>query len=160
KNDINAVSEEGASALTYAVATNSPDVVKLLLDQGANVKLLNKEGHDLYYTLIGSYTPGRGSLERAVEKMELLQKAGLTAKTNGLLLHSAFGKNDLQLVAKLLELGEDINVADKDGYTLLHYAAMKSKDLKLMQFLVEKGADPSILTEFDESVLDLIAENE
>ncbi len=160
KNEVNAVSSEGQTALSNAVAFNSPEVVQLLLDKGADVKVKNKEGQNLYFVLVDSYRPGRGSLDRFNAILEKLQKAGLPVETNGLLLHTAFGKNDTKLMDRVLELGENINAKDKDGYTVLHYAAMKSKDLALMQYLVEKGADSSIATEFDESVTDLIAENE
>lgn len=78
----------------------------------------------------------------------------------GKLLHTTLEKDDKELLAKLIELGEDINAKDKDGYTVLHYAGMKSKNLDLLKFLVEKGANPNVKTELNESVLDLIAENE
>ena len=47
-----------------------------------------------------------------------------------------------------------------DGLTPLHLAAMKAKDVKLLQLLISKGADKKILTDFNESAFDLAKENE
>ncbi len=160
KNNVNAVNKAGQSALTQAVANNSPEVVKLLIDKGAKTAITDKEGNDLYFTLINSYRKGRGSIKRAGEIMDLLKASGLNMPKTGKLLHAALNKDDAELLTKLLESGEDINAKDKDGYTLLHYAGMKSKNLDLLKFLIDKGANPQLKTELDETVLDLIAENE
>lgn len=160
KNNVNAANKTGQTALAQAVATNTPDVVKLLIDKGANPKIKDQNGNDLYYTLISSYRKGKGSIQRTSDIMNLLQASGLAMPKTGKLLHTALDKDDKDLLAKLIESGEDVNAKDKDGYTVLHYAGMKSKNLDLLKFLVEKGANPSVKTELNESVVDLIAENE
>ena len=159
-NTLNATNTKGQSALTQAVATSSPEVVKLLLDKGANSSQKTVEGHDLYTVLLDAYRKEKGSVQRAEEIIALLVASGLPKPAPGVLLHKAFEKGDKELIEKLLQLGEDINAKDKDGYTLLHYASMKSKDLEMMKYLVAKGANPGIKTELDETVLDLISENE
>jgi len=160
KNDVNAINKTGQSALTQAVINNTPEIVKLLIDKGAKTAIKDKDGNDLYFTLINSYRKGRGSMQRTSEIMDLLKTSGLNMPKTGKLLHTALNKEDKELLTKLIEAGEDINTKDKDGYTVLHYASMKSKDLDLLKFLIEKGANPKVKTELDESVLDLIAENE
>ncbi len=160
KNNVNATNKINKSALSNAVAMNSAEVVKLLIEKGAKTDLKDKDGNDLYFTLVSSYRKGRGSVQRAGDIMNLLASSGLAFPKNGKLLHAALEKDDKELLAKLIELGEDINAKDKDGYTVLHYAGMKAKNLDLLKFLVEKGANPNVKTELDESVLDLIAENE
>jgi ankyrin repeat protein len=162
-NDVNFRNKNGVTALIQAVATNTPAAVKLLLDKGAEVTVRDNGGHDLFYHLVSSYSNGRGSLERFNEKLTLLTAKGLNItkrKDTSSLLHEALAKNDTELLKKLLSTGLDINAKDKDGYTLLHYSAMKAKDLNLLKFLTENGADARIATEFDETIFDLIAENE
>ncbi len=160
KNNVKAVNNAGQSALSQAVENNTTDVVKLLIDKGAKTDIKDKDGNDLYFTLMNGYRKGKGSIQRASEIMEVLRTSGQSMPKTGKLLHLALNKDDKELLAKLIESGEDINAKDKDGYTLLHYAGMKSKNLDLLKFLIEKGANATIKTELDESVIDLIAENE
>ncbi len=160
KNDINATNNAGQSALTQAVANNSAEIVKLLIEKGAKTDVKDGDGNDLYGTLISSYRKGRGSVQRATEIMDLLNASGIEMPRNGKLIHTALDKDDTDLMATLIKSGEDINAKDKDGYTILHYASMKSKDLDLLKFLIDNGANAKLKTELDESVLDLIAENE
>jgi len=47
----------------------------------------------------------------------------------------------LTILDKLIKAGADINVANEEGWTLLHLA-VKSQQEEVMLFLVEQGADP------------------
>src|SRR5690606_38411549 len=76
------------------------------------------------------------------------------------LFHMAVAQGMPALLERAAELGVDINKKNDDGLTPLHLAAMKSKDGSLMQALIAKGADKALLTDFDESALDLARENE
>ncbi|MDZ7878320.1 MAG: ankyrin repeat domain-containing protein [Saprospiraceae bacterium] len=160
KNEVNAVNNKGQSALLNAVAYNKPEIVKFLLEKGAKANLTDGEGHNLIHNLVSSYRKGKNSLQRAMELMDLLKTSGVDVKKSGLLLHAALDKDDNDLFTKLMEMGQDINAKDSDGYTVLHYASMKAKNIDLVKFLVAKGADSSINTPLDESVSDLIAANE
>lgn len=160
-NNVKAINTKGASALTNAVSFNKPEVVKLLIEKGADTRILDKEGHDLYYYVISNHR--KGSLQRTSEIIDLLKASGADIRRSanqGVLVHTALEKDDKELLGKLFDLGLNVNAKDKDGYTILHYAGMKAKNLDLLQFLVQKGADPRIKTELDETVLDLVAENE
>lgn len=158
--DINHKNKNGQTALYHAVASNSADVVSLLISNKADVTVKDKEGNDLYHTLIHHSRPGKGSLERTAQIIDLLEKNKLPQKKDGHLLHVALQKNDQELIDFLLHQGHDINAKDKDGYTILHYAAMRGKDLNMVKYLIGKGADTKLKTEMDESLEDLIEENE
>lgn len=161
KNEMNAVTKLNQSALTFAVANNSVEVVKLLIDKGAAINIKDKEGNGLYYSLVSSYRKDKkNSVARAESIFNLLKTSGLEMPKTGQLLHAAFDKNDKELLRLLVKMGENMNAKDKDDYTILHYAAMKSKDLELLKFLVENGANPHIKTNLGESLIDLIRENE
>jgi ankyrin repeat protein len=160
KNEVNAVNQKGQSALFNAIAYNSVEVVKLLLDKGAKATLTDNEGHNLFYHLVSNYRKGKGSLERAMALMDMLKTADVDIQKSGLLLHAALDKDDTELLSKLVDRGLNINAQDDEGYTVLHYATMKAKNLTLLKFLVDKGANPKINTQLNESVFDLIAENE
>ncbi|MEM6807539.1 MAG: ankyrin repeat domain-containing protein, partial [Bacteroidota bacterium] len=76
------------------------------------------------------------------------------------LAHLAVKEGEEYLLSKALELGVDINQKNGEGLTPLHLAAMQAKDETLLNMLITKGADKSILTDFDESAFDLANENE
>jgi ankyrin repeat protein len=60
-------------------------------------------------------------------------------------LMSAAGKGDLPTVEKLLGERADVNAADADGYTALHYA-VHCGDVKVVRALLAAGADVNART--------------
>ena len=74
--------------------------------------------------------------------------------------HMAVAEGEMALLEKAMELGVDINQKNEDGMTPLHLAAMNAKNKGLLAVLIEKGADKTILTDFEESAYDLANENE
>ena len=174
--NINVQNGNGESALTIAVKSGTPEAVSLLLDKGADVKVLDKQGNNLGFYLIQSYRPqmpgmgGRpegGNTQKQdpfAAKAKLLQDKGLnlaSAQNDGnTLYHLAVAKNDLALLKKLADLNIDINAKNKDGLTALHRAAMISKNDAILKYLISIGAKKEITTDFKESTFDLAKENE
>lgn len=76
------------------------------------------------------------------------------------LLHLATEKNSLSLLNQLFNYGIDVNAKNAQGYTALHIASMKAKNNSILKYLLSKGADHSIKTDFKESAYDLVLENE
>ena len=70
----------------------------------------------------------------------LLGVGGLTAQTNEGSLGEALRNRDLEAARSLVEQGVDVNAADPEGLTPLHWAAHWD-DLRLVELLLEKGAD-------------------
>ena len=58
-------------------------------------------------------------------------------------LQNAIDQNNLELLRRLLETGEDSTILGNNGNTLLMRVALKSSG-NLAQLLLEKGADPNI----------------
>lgn len=160
--DINAKDKAGRSALALAVRRNKPEVVQFLLDQGADIHTLDKKGNTLAFYLIPTFTAKKP--EAFETKLRLLQDKGLdltqVQHDGNTLLHLAAQENQLALLKRLLSFGIDINLKNRDGNTALHLAAMSAKNDKMLKYLVEKGADTSLKTDFEESVYDLVSENE
>ncbi|MCK0160959.1 ankyrin repeat domain-containing protein [Allomuricauda sp. F6463D] len=158
--DLDHTNKEGQSALTLAVQDNSAQIVDYLISQGAKTDVLDKDGNNLAYYLFSS----RGNPRDFDAKVKALSKAGLDLKTpqsdQRTVWHMAMDKNDLALLKKIQPLGADINAKDKQGNTVLHYAAMKSNNTDILKFLVANGANPASTTEFGETAHDLAQENE
>ena len=162
--DINAKNVKGESALTIAVKSGTPENVALLLNKGADVNVVDKDGNNLGVYLIQSYRPESKSPDPLDAKIKLLQDKGLnlaaSQKDGSTLYHLAVVKNELALLKKLASLNIDVNAKNKDGMTALHKAAMISKNDEIPKYLISIGAKKDIKTEFDESAYALAKENE
>lgn len=161
-NAVTTVNKKGETALTRAIRTNTDEVVAYLISKGADVHLKDKNGNNLAFHLIQSFNgKGKAFFDK---KIAALQKGGLSIaekqKDGRTLLHLAVDKNDLELVKKVSDFKIDVNAKDANGNTALHYAAMKSKNDKILKFLISLGADTNIKTDFDETVFDLAIDNE
>ena len=160
--DINHVNEDGFSALTYAVRRNSTESIEYLLSQGADIQVLDAKGRNLVFHTFDSYN-SRNS--KAFENfLTLAKKKGLdltpTYEGGNTWAHMAVAEGKKDLFEKAMELGVDINQKNKNGLTPLHLAAMKAKNKEWLDLLISKGADKTILTDFEESAYDLASENE
>lgn len=155
-----------------AVSSNAAPIVNLLIDNGASLSAVDKDGNNLAYYLVQSYAPdnGRqaaGTQSRAQEfeqKLKALQSKGFniaTPQKNGnTLYHLAVAKGDISLVKRFEDLSIDINAKNSEGITALHKAAMISKDDSMLKYLLSAGAKKDPKTNFDESAFDLASENE
>ncbi|MBB4802126.1 ankyrin repeat protein [Flavobacterium nitrogenifigens] len=173
--NINAVNTKGESALTNAVKSGSPKSVDLLLSKGADAKIKDKQGNDLAYHLVESYRPARGGFgggnaeenkkqDDFGDKIKSLQKSGLNfnapQKDGGTLYHVAIAKNDVELFKKLSPLKIDVNAKNKEGLTVLHRAAMVSRNDEILKYLISIGAKKEITSEFNETAYTLAKEND
>jgi ankyrin repeat protein len=159
---INLTNKDGQSALTLAVQRNKPEVVSYLLANNANAKIIDKKGNNLAYYLVNAYS--RRNKDGFYKKAELLKAhnvdfSAVQAEKNTL-YQTAIEKLDLSLLKFLEPSKIDINATNTNGLSVLHIAAMKSKDDSILKYLIAQGADKTALTEFDESVYDLAQENE
>ncbi|MFV0541963.1 MAG: ankyrin repeat domain-containing protein [Aestuariibaculum sp.] len=161
-NNVNQTNKKNQTALLLAAGGNEAEAIQFLIDKGANIDTIDKDGNNLTYYLINSYSPR--SKAQFPAKLEVLKKNGLdisTPQKNGnTWYHLAVEKNS----SDLLKLGSgtkiDINAKNNEGNTALLLAAMKAKDDKILKFLLQNGADKNITTDFEETAYDLAKENE
>ena len=76
------------------------------------------------------------------------------------LMHIAVDRSSEKVVNLLKKHNCNLNAYNNDGLTPFHLAAMKSKNDKLLKFLIELGANKELKTSFGESAYDLASENE
>lgn len=155
----------GMSALSFAVNNGSSDVVSTLISQKADIEVRDNAGNNLAYYLIQSYRPTRqNQKDEFTEKISILSKSGVDFKNEqkdgSTILHLAVAKNDIKLLEKLEDFQIDVNAINEQEMTALHKAALIAKDDKVLKYLIEKGADITLKTEFDETAYDLASENE
>jgi ankyrin repeat protein len=106
--------EDGATPLLRAAQSSDVDLIKLLMERGADPKI--KTAHDV----------------------TALSVASGIAWVEGVTFEWSREKND-QTVKMLLDLGIDPNQADDEGRVALHGAAHKGRN-EIVQMLVDHGA--------------------
>jgi ankyrin repeat protein len=169
--NVNQGNQKLETPLALALKGNSSEVVKFLLDKGADVKATNKDGENVLAYLVQSYAGAEGRQgpnspkpEDFDNKLKMLQEKGLSATTlqkNGnTLYHLAIMKSDIGLLKRIQPLGIDINARNSEGITALHKAAMIAKDDTILKYLLSVGADKNVVTNFKETAFDLASENE
>ena len=152
---------KGISAIGSAAVLmpNQPQLVQALLKHGAKVNAQitkdfvpnTRPDFVARTTLVGATPLFLAAASADAEIMHILADAGADPRLsnhNGmtpLMATAAYGSavegGKAPEAAKLLaELGGNVNAADKDGQTALHYAASAGAD-PIVQILAEKGAD-------------------
>ena len=158
--DLDQSNLEGQTPLMLAVKHNQPAVVEYLLNAGAKTHINDSSGNTLAYYL---FTSGNKA-EDLQKKKQLLQQYEVqlnSRQSNGNnFYHIATEANDLELLQSLSSLEADINLKNDEGLTPLHIAAMKAENDHILKYLISRGADPSLKTDFEESVYQLASENE
>lgn len=130
EKNIDRVDEYGRTALLYAIEGKHPDVVKLLLDHGADPEIRDESEE-------------KSALSYAVEVdcvkcAELLIKKGADPNDNGdgytpLMRAARYGQYNM--VRTLIKYGADINAKDEEGRTALSWAKENQEDL-IVEYLV------------------------
>ncbi len=178
--DLNSVlTENGYSALMYAIQTNHLRTVRYLITKGVNVNTQAKDGKtalhiaatnnnvEIFTSLIksgakafttdyiGKYPVDyassalRGQFETIVAEAE-------PDKNNA--IFSFVQKGSTQPVAKLIEEGADINIRDKNGDTPL-MIAVRNNDSRMANLLLGKGASPLPMNNTGEHALGIAQKN-
>jgi ankyrin repeat protein len=141
---------EGRSALHYA---RSAEVVRMLLDSGANPSAVNASGYPPIHWSSPEAT--RVLLERGVDpnsRQSNTRHGGLTFPGDGITaLMNATARCDNDVLALLIDAGAAVNARDRWQNTALHYAARCSppvvnqqKAEQVIQTLLKAGADPNV----------------
>ncbi len=137
KADINFMNKYGNTALTYAIAKKSPELVDLLLKKGANPNLKDKNGYNAMHKTIYSALYGRLKNDELVQIVEslILYGAQINAKDNNgstPLIQAAKGgpgrdaNAAFQAMEILINYSVDISLRDNDGQDALAYARQQN----------------------------------
>ena len=117
--DINAQASDGNTALMIASVNNKPDIVKFLLEHGADPNIKNDAGNTALYLL------GAPSANKQILELLLSHDANPNVKMAGgktpLFLATMRYNADPDLVKLLLDSGADRSIPDNAGITPLEW---------------------------------------
>jgi cytohesin len=178
--DIDKRDHTGRSALTYAVRRREEEIVRVLLDNGANPNGDNGSGDSLLCVAaklkvlrIAFLLLERGANVDSVDRRgetalelcegsdgldalaELLVRRGARVRPG--LLHSFARWGKLEAVRAILDTGADPNATvHPGGWTTLHHAA-ECKNRDIAQLLLQGGAKPNVKNQRGQTPLHLAA---
>ncbi|SJK97930.1 uncharacterized protein ARMOST_01186 [Armillaria ostoyae] len=122
--DINMVDTEGRSALHLAATGGHEDIARVLLDRNADVTMLDIHGGTPLHAAAGA---GHKFIAEQLLKHDPKTVNAVDRNNRTPLYLSANGGHH-EVAMLLLEHSADVNIADVDGCTALHWAVMLSQD--------------------------------
>ena len=140
KNFINAKTQiDNQTALHYASFRGNIKIIKLLLENYAEINALSANGYNMIHKA------AQGNKPSAIIFFNKKYNMSLDATDENLMnaLHLASANGMDNSVIFLLSLGLDPNIKDKYGYTALHYA-VKKNHVRIIKKLLQRGADRNI----------------
>jgi len=152
--NINATDADSASILMWAVYNGDLQLVKYLVEEGANYKyksgvIYTNYNRTNYYGNIIGIAAGENKLdilkyllEELKINIEDIEYNPETKKADGWnALQWAASKGHFRIVEYLLDNGADVNVKDKHGITPFFYACKNENSFEIAKYLLEKGAN-------------------
>lgn len=154
------------SPLPHAVGKSRMALCKSLVEHGADVV-------DLYDKLLDTGTKDQKYqyfIDAMIDREEVgflaiclqheptktrMQLAKLKHLNSAPLIVRAVHHKSLAALVVLGENGFDVDATDGDGNTALHIAAMDSKKIKLAEYLLTKGANPTLRNTDDQTPCDM-----
>ncbi len=127
---LNALNEEGYTALHWACMRAQWDVVKYLIDQGADLNVVGGDGGTQINWAV--HHDNVNIIKLLVEngaRLNIRNQWGMTE------LHTAIWRGNIHVVEFLLDQGSDPNIKTNEGWTAMHYAYRSGHDnvIKLLK---------------------------
>ena len=138
---INKKNTKGITALHYASFQGNIDIIKYLINYGADILALTTRNLNVLHFASQGNQPNALVYYYIFHKdkinLEKVDKGGSTP------LHWACYSGSVEIAMYLINYNVSINIKDLNGNTPLHLAVIKSS-YKMVQKLLQNGADPSI----------------
>ena len=139
--DVNSIDEKGISLLHKAVIIGNIDLVKLLVENGADLDIelqrVNSNHMRLTPILYAVIQNKKNIVSYLINKGVDVDKK---LNSNTTILHHASAHNHVDLVQLIISKDADINSCDTNGMSPLHYASNRGNK-KIIEILIAAGAN-------------------
>lgn len=137
KAETKGLGNSGISPLMYALKNRNFAVIKMLLDNGADVNAHDSSGNTvLMYAC-------RFNADKDIVKMLIRYGANVNARDNNWksVLMYASQNDNIEILKILIQSGANVNAKMEDGTTALIIAAQNNPNVEITKFLLDSGAD-------------------
>ena len=147
--DVNGSGAHGETALMTAASQGSLDLVQGLLDQGARIEAMSDDGDTALCLAAGSthWVPVEADGEEQCSGITRQSQAGLEQ------LRPMDESQVMAVVERLLDAGAQLNRPGYSATPLME--AARYGQLKLVNLLLKRGANPSLKAKDDQTALDI-----
>ena len=137
--DVNAIDDDGDTALYYALSNQHLTTVDILLAHGANPTIGGASGSPVRVAAAQGWIEILHRLVDAGADVNGTESVGTVAGVSPLMMASGNGSD--KAVSLLVQLGADLDRPDSDGDTAIGYAASRGQ-ISTVRLLIAMGADP------------------
>ncbi|QRI42761.1 ankyrin repeat protein [Mudlarkpox virus] len=148
--NVNIIDKSNRTPLFYAVKKDDYDMVKLLLDNGANVNVQDSVGYSCLH-FAGIHNSSTEIISTLIQYGTELNSCDWVGRTP---LHVFVIESNFEAVKLLLKAGAYVNVRDKCRQFPIYYSVVKSDHL-ISGLLLKYGANPNTLSDSGETLLSI-----
>jgi pentatricopeptide repeat protein len=143
--------DDGYTALIAACENNHLEIVRFLVENGANVNSVRKDHYTLLFIACNN-----GNLDIIRFLVEHGADVNDTSTTVGVpVLTRACAKGDLEIVRFLVEHGANVNAITKSGGSSALIVACIKGHLELVRYLCQNGADSTLALDDGRRAIDI-----
>lgn len=135
--DLNLRDDTNEYLLYYAILFNKLDLVKLLVENGAKIDIIDSEDRGILYLSIKyGYDKITEYLLEKNKDIIGINILDIKDRRKKIPLHYAIQKKKINIINKLLEHGSNPNISDIDGYNALHLSIF-TRDIEIVKILIK-----------------------
>ena len=151
KNQVNTHDNRNCYAIHYACNIDSVDIVRYLVENGANINVQDVDGD-----IPISWALARG--HKDIAKLLIEKGADLNISNNNgyTLLHWAAFSSDGEIAQLFIDKGVNLNTVDFEHKTALHHAGER-ENVEVAKVLIKAGADVELKDDYGRTPLVITA---
>eukprot|EP00127_Corallochytrium_limacisporum_P004655 Clim_evm9s172 gene=Clim_evmTU9s172 len=148
-DNVNQQTVKGNTAMHYSCDAGNLPLVQMLLESGADLEIKNNLGYssiDIIKTKLRQASPAvRDEFQRLID----------TTNSNNRRLFAAVSRGLENEVVRAIDSGADVGAFNSTGETVLHVACRRGGKFCIVEFLLQRGANPNQMSSEGKRPLDI-----